>query len=951
MVKLRSKKSSKDDIPKKEQRRKDTSVTRASRARSTSASANRTTSYTPTGRVRADSLVSIPHSHSTSLASSHIIPIEITPSSHELEHSELEARTSTATNERSVSHLSEENHHSHNDSNGILSSIFNAAHNAANMIGSSIDNKPPKTQDLTIDEGDEKNTSFSHKLDFLLKPAAFGRNTSSSSISKSKSSKSDSQTDLDNPRDSEEIPNHNSHSLSNVHFETVRESPITTLGTGNLKLDDFDDAPSAKKATTLSQSNENLIPPEVKRTPSSDTVNRQIPLSNQLAVSGNNENKTVRRKYIGNGTSLERVKSPEIKKKNTDIEDSDDYPNDSESFDNGSVNSEEDLDEILDTSAIRPAGEKRNKEFHQIFKRIPPNEKLIDEFGCALSKDILVQGRMYLSEHYICFNSNILGWVTNIIIPLQEVIQIEKKSTAVLFPNGMIIRTLYHKYVFATFLSRDSTFALITNVWHGVLLGDSGESNSITDKKKNDKNESGESMANDEDSLPNGSRMKNDGNSADDDDSSIVVSQSEASSLDNFLANRTVGDDIEVVNSNLPDDGNNGEQADGNKSSDGFHGLPVVGPMTHAPTDIDYSKGSDETFISEDVVKAPLGVIFLILFGSDNSKFIKILKNQKNYDISDEDITELSTDSKERNYTYTKPLNGPIGPKKTKCIIKDRLIEFNTDKYILVEQITTTPDVPSGSSFQVKTKIFLSWAENNSTRIYSLTVVEWSGRSWIKAAIEKGSIDGQKESMKSMVESINLIVRSGDTGGAAKSDKKKRKRKKSETTHKPPTEEAPEPEKTTLEKVQLFIEAVGKTISIPYVGDLISGIIILSIGLLFFAEVYNYLFHHRSKDPFNASNLQIISQDSVVSKIKINDDKYFVIPSVESHFQNKQSKLQNEVAIWKWVNDKSNGDLNIFSQEAPENNLQRYSNQEIKEIVKIVQVKLDEIKNRMDENI
>lgn len=426
MVKLRSKKSSKDDFPRKEQRRKDTSVTRASRARSTSASANRTSSYTPTGRARADSLVSIPHSHSTSLASSHNIPIEITPSRHELEHSELEARTSVATNERSVSNLPEENHHSHNDSNGILSSIFNAAHNAANMIGSSIDNKPPKTNELTIDEGDEKNTSFSHKLDFLLKPAAFGKNTSSSSISKSKSSKSDPQTDLDNPRDSEEVPNHTSNSLSNVHFETVRDSPITTLGTGNLKLDDFDDGPSAKKATTPSQSNENLIPQEVKRNQSSDIVNREIPLSNQLAISGNNENKKVRRKSISNGTSLERVKSPGNKTKSTDVEDSDDNPNDSESDDNGSVNSEEDLDELLDTSAIRPAGEKRNKEFHQIFKRIPPNEKLIDEFGCALSKDILVQGRMYLSEHYICFNSNILGWVTNIIIPLQEVIQIEK---------------------------------------------------------------------------------------------------------------------------------------------------------------------------------------------------------------------------------------------------------------------------------------------------------------------------------------------------------------------------------------------------------------------------------------------------------------------------------------------------------------------------------------------
>src|ERR1700694_377468 len=36
------------------------------------------------------------------------------------------------------------------------------------------------------------------------------------------------------------------------------------------------------------------------------------------------------------------------------------------------------------------------------------------DYSCALSKEILVQGRMYVSEHYICFNSNIFGWVTNV---------------------------------------------------------------------------------------------------------------------------------------------------------------------------------------------------------------------------------------------------------------------------------------------------------------------------------------------------------------------------------------------------------------------------------------------------------------------------------------------------------------------------------------------------------
>ena len=37
----------------------------------------------------------------------------------------------------------------------------------------------------------------------------------------------------------------------------------------------------------------------------------------------------------------------------------------------------------------------------------------------------------------------------------------------------------------------------------------------------------------------------------------------------------------------------------------------------------------------------------------------------------------------------------------------------------------------------MKTKIFLSWAANNETKVYVVTSIEWSGKSWIKGAIEK----------------------------------------------------------------------------------------------------------------------------------------------------------------------------------------------------------------------
>jgi len=34
------------------------------------------------------------------------------------------------------------------------------------------------------------------------------------------------------------------------------------------------------------------------------------------------------------------------------------------------------------------------------------------DYSCALQRDILLQGRLYLSENWICFYSNIFRWET-----------------------------------------------------------------------------------------------------------------------------------------------------------------------------------------------------------------------------------------------------------------------------------------------------------------------------------------------------------------------------------------------------------------------------------------------------------------------------------------------------------------------------------------------------------
>ncbi|GAA5794882.1 hypothetical protein HPULCUR_000230 [Helicostylum pulchrum] len=114
---------------------------------------------------------------------------------------------------------------------------------------------------------------------------------------------------------------------------------------------------------------------------------------------------------------------------------------------------------------FRLAKDKRNEEFHALFKSVRENDLLIQDYKCALSKDILLQGHLFISEHHVCFKSNIFGWVTNLVINFDEITQVEKKMTARIIPNGITIETSTSKHVFASFLLRDQAYDQMVKIW------------------------------------------------------------------------------------------------------------------------------------------------------------------------------------------------------------------------------------------------------------------------------------------------------------------------------------------------------------------------------------------------------------------------------------------------------------------------------------------------------
>lgn len=391
------------------------------------------------------------------------------------------------------------------------------------------------------------------------------------------------------------------------------------------------------------------------------------------------------------------------------------------------------------------ASKKRNRDFHTLFKSVPDDDYLIEDYSCALQREILAHGRLYVSEGHLCFSSNIFGWVTTLVMSFDEIISVEKRSTALLFKNGLMISTLHAKHVFASFTSRDSTYDLIINIWklghptlhsslNGISLDEVGGDKTVKVVDNEGAIGSRSALASDEeDEEDQGSE-----------DGSIVYDEDEedddvpaAGPLSDIVSAEAEG---EKAISRKPSglNGVTGAAEKANTSPATASAPDFPGPATHAPTECGDVDTHYEISIADDIIGAPLGKVYDLIFGPTSVTFMSnwLTGEQKCTDFQMEDKKGLTQDNKSRNYTYIKPLNAPIGPRQTKCIVTETVDNLELEKSVNVSIITQNPDVPSGNVFCVKTKYCMSWAENNMTHVIINCTIEWSGKSWLKGTSE-----------------------------------------------------------------------------------------------------------------------------------------------------------------------------------------------------------------------
>ncbi|XP_048857355.1 protein Aster-B-like isoform X7 [Brienomyrus brachyistius] len=121
-------------------------------------------------------------------------------------------------------------------------------------------------------------------------------------------------------------------------------------------------------------------------------------------------------------------------------------------------------------NVLSPTYKQRNEDFRKLFKQLPDSERLIVDYSCALQRDILLQGRLYLSENWICFYSNIFRWETLLMVRLKEICSMTKEKTARLIPNAIQLCTESEKHFFTSFGARDRTYMMMFRLWQNALL-------------------------------------------------------------------------------------------------------------------------------------------------------------------------------------------------------------------------------------------------------------------------------------------------------------------------------------------------------------------------------------------------------------------------------------------------------------------------------------------------
>ncbi|XP_025601796.2 protein Aster-B-like [Athalia rosae] len=428
-------------------------------------------------------------------------------------------------------------------------------------------------------------------------------------------------------------------------------------------------------------------------------------------------------------------------------------------------------------NVLYPTYKSRSEDFKRIFKDVPDDERLVVDYSCALQRDILVHGRLYVSQNYICFYANIFSWETSVSLRWKDVASITKEKTALVIPNAILVCTETDKFFLTSFGARDKAYLMLFRVWQNALIGQPMSMAEMWQLVHTCYGDELGLTSDDEDYVP---PLLSSG------DNKKVTNQISVESFSEVEGTVPTGIMIPLAN--------NSTSVELQRRS------PARAEPTLDPTDL-----SDTT--ESEAEKHPLRIslrgnavcsavhegrqlckvtlathidqLFTLLF--TNSKFFLDYQTaRKTTDLVQSAWTQNSqTGEKSRTVSFTVSLSQSVGPKTTQVTETQTMLPCSRPGHLYCIDIeSTNAGIPYADSFSVHTHYCMTSSTDGETNFEVYSQIKYKKSVWglVKSFIEKNCYAGLEEYFSSLIKALSVECEEGNVGVGLKRKTRRRRR-------------------------------------------------------------------------------------------------------------------------------------------------------------------------------
>ncbi|XP_019624724.1 PREDICTED: GRAM domain-containing protein 1B-like isoform X3 [Branchiostoma belcheri] len=436
---------------------------------------------------------------------------------------------------------------------------------------------------------------------------------------------------------------------------------------------------------------------------------------------------------------------------------------------------------------LHPTYKSKCEDFHKLFKHLPETERLLVDYSCALQKDILVHGRLYLTENWVCFYANIFRWETLLTIRCKDITSITKEKTAKVIPNAIQICTENEKHFLTSFTQRDSVYMMIFRIWQNALLEkplspselwqyfkltngemdfSSEEEDSATDSKSTEdlsakKGEgstgsrtpqrSASPIPSPASSEP--SRLSSVESPMSDDPPSLPVGRSSPTTPQSTSEQADISQADTVADETLPqdsmkDDYISTEESDTSETED-----DDVGEVVCPYNDLVGRKCINEVY------NIPVDKLYEMLFSQESDFFQEFHASRKTFDMVIGPWQDREDGDQTRQLTYTLTLNASFGPKTSASTETQISHDMKPGLFYVVDCEIVNGGIPYGENFYVLNRYCLNRVTSYQSRLRVSSEIKYRKTVWglVKNIIEKNAGHGIQENFKHLGRHLDKV--------------------------------------------------------------------------------------------------------------------------------------------------------------------------------------------------